>query len=55
MKTIELIDKQAGQLPYVAPTAEAFGFAAPHRLLVSFSAEAGFDDWEEAEGADAAL
>lgn len=47
MKTIELATKQR----YQAPRAEAIALAAPLSLLVSFSTEAGIDDWaEESEG-----
>lgn len=34
---------------YEAPILEVFEFPIPLHLLVSVSAEAGFDEWEEGE------
>lgn len=34
---------------YIAPIAEIYVFSRPLNLLVSVSAEVGFEDWEEGD------
>lgn len=53
MKTIEM--ERADRRPYEAPLAEVFTFVRSQSLLVSFSAEAGIEDWEEAAPGEAEL
>lgn len=43
------MNRQFIRAPYTAPVAEAIDLPQPMNLLVSVSADAGFEDWEEGE------
>lgn len=48
-------EQQGTERAYEAPQAEFFAAEQPLNLLTSFSAEAGIQDWEEAEGNEGVL
>lgn len=47
------MNRQTNRMPYIPPSLELFHLRTPMSLLIEFSLESGYEDWEDGAPLDA--
>ena len=47
------MNRQTNRMPYIPPSLELFHLSTPMSLLIEFSLESGYEDWEDGAPLDA--